>query len=348
MNLDRYLNQRENLYQTLKGEQFNNFKLMHTKFTNKNNIENFNHDKRNDKKNNKKNNYIQKNQYNQKNQGLNKSKFINCDFRTSGKIIAIGDVHGDWKATINSFLIENLVKKQGRKWVWNGGNTIVVQLGDQVDRKIRTNDNVPDEASEKKIMKFFDNMHNQALEYGGAVLSLIGNHELMNVNGDFSYSSDKNIEDFGGIVGRINAFKPGGKIATYLANNRYAMVRVNDWLFVHGGITPEIVKNYTIHEINYLVKEYLLGNIDDNPKLHYLIHDNDSIFWDRSLAGDQENINKKNLAYILKNMKVKGIVIGHTPQHKINSIFNGKVWRVDVGSSRSFGKGNRVDVLTLQ
>ena len=38
MNLDRYLNQRENLYQTLKGEQFNNFKLMHTKFTNKNNI----------------------------------------------------------------------------------------------------------------------------------------------------------------------------------------------------------------------------------------------------------------------------------------------------------------------
>ena len=47
------------------------------------------------------------------------------------RIIVIGDLHGDWIQTIESLKIANLIDNDNN---WIGGNTIVVQIGDQIDR----------------------------------------------------------------------------------------------------------------------------------------------------------------------------------------------------------------------
>ena len=69
-------------------------------------------------------------------------------------------------------------------------------------------------------MKFMDQLHKQAVKENGAVLSLIGNHELMNTLGDFSYASPESIKSFGDKegIGRLEAFRPGGWLAKYMAN----------------------------------------------------------------------------------------------------------------------------------
>ena len=46
------------------------------------------------------------------------------------RIIVLGDLHGDWKLTIESLKIAKLINT---KLNWVGGDTIVVQLGDQID-----------------------------------------------------------------------------------------------------------------------------------------------------------------------------------------------------------------------
>ena len=46
------------------------------------------------------------------------------------RIIVIGDLHGDWNETIKSLKLANLINNRLN---WIGGNTVVVQIGDQID-----------------------------------------------------------------------------------------------------------------------------------------------------------------------------------------------------------------------
>lgn len=291
------------------------------------------------KSNRRKSNKNQSNKNNIKKENkLKKTPFINNIYKTNGRVVVIGDLHGDWDATVETLKNAGVLRenKYGN-YVWIGGNTFVIQVGDQVDRKSRDIYDNTDEASELKIIKLLDYLHNLAKKKGGAVLSLLGNHELMNVEGNFNYASDMGIRFFGGPDGRYNAFKPGGWLAKYLAENRSSFFIVNNWLFVHGGITKEFVDNYSLNELNYYVREYLLGNINYNndQKLDYFLHHPNSVFWARNLGND--SVNCEEVDYICKKLKIKGIVVGHTVQEKINCVCNGKVWRIDVGLSKSFG-----------
>ena len=131
------------------------------------------------------------------------------------KLIAIGDIHGDLSVAIKSFKLAEVIdinipinNTHITKIKWIGGKTVVVQLGDQIDR-VRPNELVndlcseddpelnQDEGSDLKIICLFEKLHKEAIEQGGALFSILGNHELMNVEGDFRYVSPKEFKEFG-------------------------------------------------------------------------------------------------------------------------------------------------------
>ena len=139
-------------------------------------------------------------------------------------IIAIGDIHGDIQLMIDTLTIGEVIEKTDKEninaiqinrkdknesieyYKWIGKNTIVVQVGDQIDRCRPTdkkfsnckeqNVTYDDEASDIEILLFFTNLHIKASAVGdgSAVYSLLGNHELMNIIGDIRYVSYKNLE----------------------------------------------------------------------------------------------------------------------------------------------------------
>ena len=160
------------------------------------------------------------------------------------RIIVLGDLHGDFKLTIKCLTKTNLIDN---KLNWIGGKTVVVQVGDQVDRCRPMNhkcDNplstIDDEHSDIKILELFTKLHGQAITVGGAVYSLYGNHELMNVDGNMSYVSYMGLTQFAdydngkfrkihnklsdvevGKIARKHAFSPGNQYAKFLGCTRH-------------------------------------------------------------------------------------------------------------------------------
>lgn len=255
-----------------------------------------------------------------------------------GRIIAIGDIHGDWNVLKRCLRMTGLVNK---KLDWTGGKTHLVQVGDLFDRGGRSS-TIGDEMSEWRILKLLIKLQEQSKKNGGNVHLILGNHELMNIEGDFRYTTPLSIKDFNNR--RKDMLRPGGDIAKVLAISANSVVKIGGWLFSHAGVRSDVIAKYSLKDINNLVREYLNGNLNMYDfKRHYdVIND---IFWNRSYGNTIPQCSQ--LYRVNKKLKLKGQVIGHTVQGKINSKCHNQLWRVDIGMSQAFGRPTRYQVMEI-
>lgn len=342
-----------------------------------------------------------------------KSPPMSSYYKPVKKLVAIGDIHGDLVCAIKALKLAGVISLSipndtlnVNNIKWTGGTTYVVQLGDQIDRCRPSNwvndicmddddELYQDEGSDLKIICLFNSLAKQASKQGGALFSILGNHELMNVVGDFRYVSPREFREFGnyfkakktfkkgsypfGYKERKEVFQPGGVLAKKLAETRHSILQVGSWVFVHGGIVPDMAKKYSLDEVNKYVRDWLFGNEDNETKkaIDELYHNDDdsfSPFWSRVFSDNDDwdgknseklfkltmdNINETN--HRNEGSLAKGMVMGHSPQYMydkgINSDCNNKLWRVDVGMSRAFGpldeesdevKNRKVQILLIE
>ena len=296
----------------------------------------------------------------------NECNIIDSILPAQESIFALGDLHGDFDALKKS-LIKAKIVNNNNKWI--AGNAHLVQVGDIFDRGGRgIDDNMETDFEEIKILHYLYKLNKQANKFGGKVISLIGNHELMNLLGDFRYVSKEHIDALGGYNSRKELMKPGGRIAKKIACNSLGIVQIGDWIFVHGGLLPEHIINHKgggkkkkkinkdiIYSINHLVRGILLGNIklqDISPQEEKILFGGDGLFWTRKYSNDKlGNVSceliMKTMELMNINSKTGGIVVGHTPQESINSTCNNKIWRIDTGMSKGFGKRNNMERIEL-
>lgn len=232
---------------------------------------------------------------------------------------------------------------------WIGDDTYVVQIGDQIDRCRQNcsniNATIDDEDSDIEILLLFDSLNKLAKRKNGAVISLLGNHEMMNVTGDMSYVSYKGLVGNGGLYKRHETFKQ--IISKRLACTRSIILIIGNYVFVHGGITNALAKKYNIYDINDIIKKFLFDLSLSNDAVAELVYDQHiSPLWNRDFAyiKTQEQCNTM-LSPVLNTLNVKGMVIGHTPNFitnntGISSNCNGSLFKIDTGSSRAFGAIN--------
>ena len=327
------------------------------------------------------------------------NQVITCINNIKNRIIAIGDIHGDIDLMLNTLLISKVINKtdkcintiklnnKGVKeyYEWVGCTTIVVQVGDQIDRCRPTDSNTnncknesttfQDEASDIEILLFFTNLNELAKKYGGAVYSLLGNHELMNSLGDIRYVSYKNfkqveIKEQSLENGRIQIFKRGDILSNFLACTRTSILIINNYLFVHGGLLGSIISNIDTNNkceifeiINEVIKKWLMYDdlnlntylnckyynnniykkIFNKTDINQFIFNIDSPFYTRKLGNIKPDLNKndpscKEVNFLIDTLQLKGIIVGHTPQlaNGINGTCNNKLYRVDIASSKAF------------
>lgn len=282
-----------------------------------------------------------------------------------GRIIAIGDLHGDHEQYRKVLLDAGLIDRRGK---WIGEDAHLVQTGDITDRG-------PDSIA---IIEHLEELKKQAQRKGGRVHTLIGNHEAMNSYGDlryvhageFEHFVDRNSkalrerqweytlqqlessrpEDFAaldlaqyrlqweqnyplGWVEHRTAWIPSGEFGQWMLGNPVA-VQINDTIFLHGGLSAKYCR-MSLAEITARAHAELQSFDPQNPGM---IEDPDGPLWYRGLAQDSEESLRPVVDAILDRYQAGRIVIGHTPTGGVVwPRFEGRVVANDTGIAEYYG-----------
>ena len=270
------------------------------------------------------------------------------------RLVIIGDIHGDIKRFKNILIDANIINNN-IEWIAEPPNTIVIQMGDQIDSLNRTEDNDWEVIEDIEMLKFTDLLDKIAKIKGGTVISLIGNHEFMNILGNYSYVSDKSIAN--NEKRRRELFKPNGQLSIILSK-RPIIVKIGGLLFCHAGLKIShlfLLNKYKkkVSYLNELWSSYALtnklGNPEDAEIFGKIILEDDGILWTRNLdTGDELNI-------MLNSLSCSYMFVGHNVVDGIKFI-NNNLWYTDTGISRAFGNkcyqyidiiNNNVNIKTL-
>lgn len=279
---------------------------------------------------------------------------------TGQRVVAIGDIHGNFDLLKNRLLAARLIKVVGdgsrlTHFRWAGGNTVLVQVGDILDRG----------CYEIECICLLCRLGRQAKQSGGAVVVLWGNHELMNATGDYQCANGSNqawSQCFGRELevrlqklfwkiknksnkhaARWASMKPGGLLAVPFLSKLKVMVKVGRSIFVHGGFTTaDIDKTGGVTAMNRAAKQFILESTANGRKICMrnicmlatpTCFDNTVWMRDFSSPPDREPTNKycsnNTVAFALKSVDADRMVVGHTIQSSIGSVLDGKVWRID-------------------
>src|SRR6476646_9873212 len=213
---------------------------------------------------------------------------------TAQRIIAVGDLHGDFDAWQTIARNAGVMDARGH---WAGGKTVLVQMGDITDRW----------ADSLKIVRSLQQLQKEAQRAGGRTIVVLGNHEAMNLEGDNRYTTAGEYAAFvdgqsaerrdrvyaanraqveaayhaqdpkltpdqirakwnedhplGWVEHRL-AWGPSGELGQWATRNP-AILRIGGTLFVHGGISAEYSKQ-PIDEIDKRVAAAMATG-EDSP-----------------------------------------------------------------------------------
>lgn len=245
----------------------------------------------------------------------------NQDHRKADSIAVISDIHGEF----NSYL--NLLKSAGvidSNLFWSFGKGHLVVLGDIFDR----GDNVTE------VLWHLFGLEKQAEEAEGKVHVILGNHEYMIFRGNTcdlneKYRSTEKITS----STYSDLFSEDFVLGKWL-RNKPVMVSIDDILFVHGGVSMEMLKkNLSIKQVNRLFSTRILGKSFES------LHGDDECSFMNNIYGplwyrgyfEEGDFSEIKTDSVLNYYGKKHIVVGHTPSQEIRTRHNCKITGVDSG-----------------
>ncbi len=238
------------------------------------------------------------------------------------KIFVVGDVHGEYDRVAGLLSANRIIDEDGN---WNWGKGHLVFMGDIFDRGSKVTETL------WLIIK----LQKQASEAGGMVHMVLGNHEPMILKGDLRYITDEYYSlcdnlglDYSGL------FSEQSLLGNWIRQNP-VMIRINRFVFIHGGISPELYNlRLPADTINSVVRQYFnKTEAERNIEKRDLILGTNGLLWYRGMAADGsrgEIIDDSTLNGALEFYGADAFVIGHTEVDSITTFLGKRVIDVNI------------------
>lgn len=254
------------------------------------------------------------------------------NYEMPNELIAISDIEGNFDS-FRKLLQSTEVIDEKLNWCFGKGHLVLV--GDFVDRG--------DMVTE--VLWLIYKLEWEAYEAGGHVHFILGNHEMMNLNGNFRYTHPK-YKQSAKLIGKelVELYSDHTELGQWL-RTKNVIEKIGNNLFVHAGISQKVNElNLPIHDISY--------------RIHSYYNRDTQLVWDSQLANGQHEVlvsglgplwyrgyyNEKEPGFnvidsTLKQYQVFKIITGHTVvADTISTWHQGKVINIDTKHSDGNGE----------
>jgi hypothetical protein len=242
-------------------------------------------------------------------------------YTNADSIGVISDIHGQYSIYIDLLRETGIIDE---KLNWNFGKGHLVVLGDMFDRGNMVTE----------VLWHLFGLEKQAEKAGGRVHVLLGNHEFMVLRNDLCSINEKywKVEEISK-TGYADLYSDKSVLGKWL-RSKPVVITIDNIIFVHGGISTEMIhRNLHFKQINRFFTNNIIGKnqwvVYEDELLKFLNEANGPL-WYRGYFYDTDFC-ESEIDSILDFYRKKHIVVGHTPNETITSLFDNKILGADTG-----------------
>ncbi len=233
-------------------------------------------------------------------------------------IVAVSDFHGQFELMKALLKNNRVIDEQGN---WALGNGHLVITGDVFDRG--------DKVTE--ILWFLFQLEQQALAVNGKVHLLVGNHEVMVLNGDLRYLNDKYNVTAGLLSRPFELLYSEDSVLGRWLRSKNVLVKINHDIYLHGGLHHKLTEDkLSLEFINQQFTQSLVVADMERQRTYVedYLHGRQGPVWYRGYFY-WPIIPVTQLDDVLAFYQAKRIIVGHTSYKEIKVRFKGKVIAID-------------------
>jgi len=242
------------------------------------------------------------------------------------KLFILSDIEGEFKA-FRKLLQSNKIIDDQFNWTFGKGH--LVFAGDMFDRGLQVTE----------CLWLVYALEEKAKKAGGYVHFVLGNHEIMNLQGNHRYVKEKYQEN-AKLLGKTitELYSEDSELGRWL-RTKNIVEKIGDLLFLHGGVSSELNEApLTVEQINTTARPfYADSKAAENPdsKVSQLYNNMTSPFWYRLYYNESQKRGiykamESQVDSTLQKFNVKHIITGHTiVADTITTHYNNKVINTD-------------------
>lgn len=233
-------------------------------------------------------------------------------------MLVLSDIEGNFEAF--KLLLQS-ARVINKKFEWTYGKGRLVLVGDFFDRGLNVTE----------VLWLVYKLESEAEAAGGKVHFLLGNHEAMNLCGEYGYVRNKYLENAQLIGEEYRLWYDNNSELGRWLRTKNVVEKIGNYVFCHAGVSPELARStMTFADLNQVGRKYLgtpYGLINDSVA-QYVFNPNYGILWYRNAAKNKLTIAEMDAA--LAFVGGERIVVGHTLVPEVTALYDGRLICVDL------------------